>query len=171
MNTSLTLEVVQVNGESRMDSRLIAKRMDLDPSNFLELLRKYQAELEKLGILPFETGEIKGRGQPEKYAMLNYDQAAFAIMLSRNTPEVVDAKLDITIAFAKARKELQLNPKDLCGIVAIAYKIDSMLTSIEVRKHATKSRYAHATIDKLCKIFYRARRDLETTLVRDHGEN
>jgi len=37
--------------------------------------------------------------------LLNEDQAVFALTLSRNTPEVVQLKLDLTIAFKQAREQ------------------------------------------------------------------
>ncbi len=165
------LEVVLVEGENRMDSRLVAKSLGIDPSNFLELLRKYQAELEEIGILPFQTGEIKGRGQPEKYVMLNEDQTVFAVTLSKNTPEVVRAKLNITIAFSKARKGFLINFKDLHGIVTIVHNIDSALTERDVLLNETKALLAHAVADKGCKIFTNMRRDIESFLVRLHNKN
>ncbi|TGO03600.1 hypothetical protein PN36_03860 [Candidatus Thiomargarita nelsonii] len=40
-----------------------------------------------------------------KYALLNEDQAVFALTLSRNTPQVVQLKLDLTRAFRDARHQ------------------------------------------------------------------
>lgn len=36
----------------------------------MALLRRYAAKFKRFGILPFQKEEIKGRGQPERFAML-----------------------------------------------------------------------------------------------------
>ncbi|MEN8216750.1 MAG: hypothetical protein ABFS56_10320 [Pseudomonadota bacterium] len=46
----------------------------------------------------------QGGGNPQKYALLSEDQAIFALTLSRNTPEVVQLKLELTVAFKIARQ-------------------------------------------------------------------
>ncbi|OAD22122.1 hypothetical protein THIOM_002090 [Candidatus Thiomargarita nelsonii] len=61
-----------------------------------------------LGSLPaFETEAVKTEGQRgikhNKYALLDEDQTIFALTLSRNTPEVVQLKLELTTAFKNAR--------------------------------------------------------------------
>lgn len=53
------------------------------------------------GILRFEIGEIKGRGQPPRFAYLTEDQATFVMTLSRNSPEVVQAKLELVKSFSQ----------------------------------------------------------------------
>ena len=107
-DTNLELIIVDIEGESRIDSRVVANRLDITHKSFVETLSKYKDRFEKLGLLPFKTSEIKGRGQPEKYAMLNEDQCIFASALSRNTDNVVDFKLALTIAFKEARNNVSL---------------------------------------------------------------
>ncbi len=112
LSQSLTtaLDVITVENELRVDSRLIAENLGIKPHNFMETLNKYQSELNELGQLPFETGvgyRKQGGGNPQKYALLNEDQAIFAMTLSRNTDQVVQLKLKLTIAFRNARQALQ----------------------------------------------------------------
>ena len=99
-----SLVVTQVNGEPRIDSRLIAKKLGIEHEVFIRTLRKYQDKFERMGILRFENGEIKGRGQPEKYAMLSENQCIFAGTLSRNTEQVVEFKYELTMKFDEYRK-------------------------------------------------------------------
>jgi len=99
-----TINIINDDGTPRVDSRIIAERLGIQHHNLIENIRKYKSEFNHLGILPFETEEIKGRGQPEKYALLNEDQTIFVLTLSRNTPEVVQLKLDLTVAFRNARQ-------------------------------------------------------------------
>jgi len=101
---SQVVNIINIDGTFRVDSRLIAQRLSIQHRNFIENIRKYSSEFHQLGILPFQTEEINGRGQPEKYALLNEDQTIFALTLSRNTPEVVQLKLDLTVAFKNARQ-------------------------------------------------------------------
>jgi len=101
---SQVVNIINIDGTFRVDSRLIAQRLDIQHHKLLETIRKYDSEFNQLGILSFERKEINGRGQPEKYALLNEDQAVFALTLSRNTPEVVQLKLDLTVAFKNARQ-------------------------------------------------------------------
>ncbi len=105
------INVITVDNELRVDSRLIAENLGIKPHNFMETLNKYQSELKELGLLLFETGAVDTKGQRgikyQKYALLNEDQAIFAMTLSRNTDQVVQLKLKLTIAFRNARQALQ----------------------------------------------------------------
>lgn len=105
------LVVIEVNGENRMDSRLIAQNLGIEIRAFHQTLNKYQQELKELGSLTFEmdvkTSKKGNRGgELPKFTMLNEDQSIFAATLSRNTKEVVAFKLQLTKAFAEARARL-----------------------------------------------------------------
>ncbi|OLD63439.1 MAG: hypothetical protein AUF65_02245 [Chloroflexi bacterium 13_1_20CM_50_12] len=100
------LIVVEFEGENRIDSRLVAKSLGIEHSNFVETLKKYMSELEELGKVPFQTEAIGRTKQPQKFLMLNEDQAIFAGTLSRNTKEVVAFKLELTKKFSEARSGL-----------------------------------------------------------------
>src|SRR5262245_18317389 len=66
---------------------------------------KYQEQVEaKCGIIHFKNGEIKGRGQPEKYALLTELQTNAYLGLVRNTPQSVGLKIDLAVAFDDAKK-------------------------------------------------------------------
>ncbi len=104
------LDVITIDNELRVDSRLIAEHLGIKHNNFMETLHKYQSELNELGQLPFETEvgyRLQGGGNPQRYALLNEDQAIFAMTLSRNTDQVIRLKLKLTIAFRDARQALQ----------------------------------------------------------------
>lgn len=94
---------VSVAGEFRIDSRTMAVRLDNKHRNVMALLSDYDAEFSSLGILPVETEEIIGRGQPAKYAYLNEDQCYFLLTLVRNSPVVVGLKVALVQTFSKAR--------------------------------------------------------------------
>lgn len=91
-----------------VDSRLIAEQLGIEHRNFLETLDNYQTQIEQaFGILRFETAEIQGRGRPGRYALLTEDQATFVMTLSRNSPEVVECKLNLVLAFSEAKRLLR----------------------------------------------------------------
>jgi phage regulator Rha-like protein len=90
-----------------VDSRLIAQELGIEHENFIDTVSKYRTEAEQaFGILRFQTGEIKGRGQPEKFVLLTEEQATFFMTLSRNTPEVVRLKVRLVKAFFDAKQKL-----------------------------------------------------------------
>jgi phage regulator Rha-like protein len=94
-----------------VDSRLIAERLGIEHESFLRTLDIYQTQIESaFGILRFEIGKITGRGRPQKYALLTEEQATFLMTLSRNTPEVIQCKIDLVVAFSRA-KDLLANRK------------------------------------------------------------
>jgi phage regulator Rha-like protein len=103
------LEVIEVEGENRMDSRLIARELNIEHEVFMRTCSKYQERLEHFGVIRFENGKpqkgSKG-GRPEVFALLNENQSLFAITFSRNTEEVLDSKEAIITAFSEARKLL-----------------------------------------------------------------
>jgi len=104
------LTIIEVNNESRIDSRLVAARLEVDHKVIKENIREYKSAFETLGSLPpLETAAVKEEGaRGTKYAtyyMLNEDQSVFLITLSRNTSAVVGAKLAVTQAFSQARKQ------------------------------------------------------------------
>ena len=111
-NTSETqiIKIINTDGTPRVDSRLVAKRLGIQHESFMKNLSSYLDKFQLLGLVRFEIGEIKGRGQPEKYVLLNEDQTVFALTLSRNTPEVVQLKLDLTVAFRNARHSQDTQP-------------------------------------------------------------
>ena len=106
-----TLSLAVVDGEPRIDSRLVASELGVTHRNTYELVDNYFAEFQEFGILRFETGEIKGRGQPEKYYLLNEDQAYFLMTLVRNTEEAVELKKRLVKAFAQYRTRSQSLPE------------------------------------------------------------
>jgi phage regulator Rha-like protein len=91
-----------------VDSRLIAERLGIEHENFIGNIKKYQIQAEQaFGFLRFQTGEIQGRGRPSEYAFLTEEQATFYMTLSRNTPEVVQCKIELVQKFIEAKSLLR----------------------------------------------------------------
>lgn len=100
---------IQFNREldSLIDSRQMAEMLGIQHESFIKNISEHEAALSELGFFRFEIGKIKGRGRPETYALLNENQAFFAVTLSRNTPQAVKAKLLLVKAFAAARNLIE----------------------------------------------------------------
>lgn len=109
MSDTNVIRLVQAEGEARVDSRLIAERLGVRHKNTYDLIKRYEADFRELGILPFQTEEIRGRGQPEKFALLNEDQAYLLLTYSRNTKKVRALKISLVKAFRDARYQAGLD--------------------------------------------------------------
>ena len=108
------LEVISYkDGALVVDSRLIAQELGVEHKNFMELVRKYQADVEQeFGGLRFETAvPDKPTGNPPVFVYLTENQATFYMTLSRNTEKVVRLKLTLVKAFFEARDLLKHKDK------------------------------------------------------------
>jgi len=106
-NTS-ELVIVSQGDELVVDSRLIALRLGVDHKPMLRTVEKYLTELQGFGKVSFEnaaiTGSVSGKTYQQRFCWLNEDQATFVMSLSRNTPQVVECKVQLVAAFSKAKK-------------------------------------------------------------------
>lgn len=105
-----------VSGEPLASSLVIARGMQAQHKNMLELIRKHAASLEQFGPLAFETRVAKrpqGGGSPTEYAMLNEQQAALLISLMRNSDEVVAFKVRLIREFYRMRDALNQRTQNL----------------------------------------------------------
>lgn len=99
-----TLISVTSKGEARIDSRLIALNLSIKHKHLIELVRNHQDDFYEFGILRFQTAVFSGVGQPEKFLMLNEDQAYLLLAYSRNTAKVRSLKIGLVKAFRDARR-------------------------------------------------------------------
>lgn len=97
------LELTQVKEERRADTRLLAQHLGNTHKAVFELVKNYKADFDAFGILRFQKEVIQGRGQPEKFALLNEDQAFLLLAYSRNTAKVRALKVKMVAAFRDAR--------------------------------------------------------------------
>ncbi|MBD2812267.1 Rha family transcriptional regulator [Xenorhabdus sp. Vera] len=102
--------LVQHKTESRIDSRVFAKRIGIQHKNLYELIKKNIKRLRQFGSLPsFQTEAVKEMGargvKYRRYYLLNENQFDFMcrIVRGRNHEETTQFKLDVTKAFAKKR--------------------------------------------------------------------
>lgn len=105
-NDKLPITLTQYNGEPRVDSRLLAEQLENKHKNSMALIDRYLAKFQEFGVVPFQTEKpLAGTagGRPERFALLNEDQAFFLLSLSRNSDRVVGLKADLIMAFREAR--------------------------------------------------------------------
>ena len=99
-----TVTLITVKAESRIDSRLLAVNMHKDHANLFELVKAHRTDFEQFGLIRFQTGLIDGRGRPEKFALMNEDQAFLLLTYTRNTERTRQLKVKLVKAFGEARR-------------------------------------------------------------------
>ena len=93
--------------ETRVDSRLLAMHLGNQHRHVMALIEKYADRFRGFSQLLFKNavGERQqGGGNPERFVLLNEDQAFFLLSLSRNSDRVVDLKVKLIQAFSEARR-------------------------------------------------------------------
>lgn len=103
------IELSPVKNEARVDSRLLAERLDIQHKNVLALVDEYRTDFEELGRVAFETRTFSTNGGPQKQrvALLNEDQSYLLLTYSRNTPNVRALKVQLVKAFSRFRQHRQ----------------------------------------------------------------
>ena len=102
---AFTLAIVKT--EARIDSRPLAKSLRNQHKAVMALIDRYADQFKAFGQLPFkkEVGDrAQGGGNPERFTLLNEDQAFFLLSLSRNSDHVVSLKVRLVKAFGEARR-------------------------------------------------------------------
>lgn len=144
-DSSNVIPLVTHKQEARVDSRVIARELGIQPGNLLETIYKYQAEIEDFGLLPFKTEAVKipgARGtKHQRYALLNEDQAYFVLALSRNTASVVKLKAKLVLALRRYRDGQQAGADYLPFYHALHDEVDAM---------ADRARQAGSTAPNWC---------------------
>lgn len=101
------IALVLAKTESRIDSRVLSAHLGNRHKAVMALIERYAEQFKGFGQLPFqkEVGErAQGGGNPERFALLNEDQAFFLLSLSRNSERVVKLKAKLVQAFREARQ-------------------------------------------------------------------
>ena len=102
------LIVTNIDGQLLVDSRLIAERLGIQHETVVKHLKKYATQFQAMGNLRFEIGasapNSNGARHQVSFALLNEPQSTFLMTLSKNTDLVVQCKLDLVIAFEKAKQ-------------------------------------------------------------------
>ena len=96
------ITLTQYKGELRVDSRLLAERLENKHKNSLALIERYLGQFKGFGVVPFQMEKPLG-GRRERFVLLNEDQAFLLLALSRSTVHVIDLKAVLVLAFREAR--------------------------------------------------------------------
>jgi len=102
------LTLTTTKSEILVDSREISRQLNVKSRASIAMIEKYADKFKSHGLLTFKKAVMQRKGQPERYALLNYDQAIFLTTLSRNNDRVVGLKSKLVKAFSEARKALDL---------------------------------------------------------------
>lgn len=130
--------------DPRVDSRTIAARLGIEHESVMRTLKKYPKDFRVFGILRFEIGEIKGAGQPEKYALLNEDQAYLLLTYSKNTKRVRQTKIALVLAFRKARLAADITKNEYLPTYHDLHDRIGLLAAGSRNKH-----FVHMNMNKL----------------------
>jgi phage regulator Rha-like protein len=65
-----SLDLIVIEQEPRIDSRLMADRLGIQHKNFVETIRRYENKISEFGIIPFQTEVLDGRGQLQRNTFL-----------------------------------------------------------------------------------------------------
>ncbi|NON15649.1 Rha family transcriptional regulator [Corynebacterium ulcerans] len=107
----MTTELVHAapNGELTTTSEIVAEGVGIQHKNVLETIRKNQADFEEFGRVAFETRtrQTAGGAQKTNIAILNREQAMFAMTLFRNNTVVIGFKKSLIKAFVSMEHRLE----------------------------------------------------------------
>jgi len=149
MNNIITL--CPVKNEARVDSRLLAGHLGIQHKNALELIDKHKNNFEELGRVAFQTRpfETNGGVQKQRIALLNEDQAYLLLTFSRNTPQVVDLKVELVKAFSRFRREQQTEADYLPYYHELHGQVKALADLAHQCGSTTSERLFHINIDRL----------------------
>lgn len=140
------LVLCTVKSEPRIDSRLMAQRLGNTHQHVRELIEQHLEHFRRFGVLRFQTGKpssIAG-GRPERFALINEDQAYFLLSLSRNTERVVELKASLVMAFREARQAADLSTAEyLPTYHALHDEIQALA------EHSANARFVHMNLNRL----------------------
>lgn len=145
--TSSAPVICLAGGEApRVDSRLLAQHMGVKHKNSMELLDKHKVDFIELGVVAFQTEKPTGPsgGRPERFALLNEDQAYLLLTYSRNTATVRALKVNLVRAFSQARKATEQRQTEYLPSYHLAHDALKGLAPDQQRQH-----YLHMNVNKL----------------------
>ena len=95
------IRIRDIDGELRVDSRIIAEKLGVEHKNTLEMIKKFEDRLEKYGRVAFKTipFDTVGGMQSLTVCFLNEQQSTFLVTLSRKSEKAVDLKQELTDSY------------------------------------------------------------------------
>lgn len=100
-----------LDDEPRVDSRIIAKQLDVEHESVMRLVDKNFNEFSELDAVRFEIGVPKEpTGNPPRFIFLSEDQCYFLLTLVRNSSVSVPLKKQLVLEFSTLRKGFNSRP-------------------------------------------------------------
>lgn len=108
--------VTAIEGEARASTEVIAAGVEQQHASVIKLVRKHQSAFEAFGPLRFEIrvkrADRRG-GEKTEFVMLNERQAGLLIAFMRNTPRVIEFKVNLIREFFRMREALAQREQSL----------------------------------------------------------
>ncbi|MFZ1326235.1 MAG: Rha family transcriptional regulator [Candidatus Contendobacter sp.] len=101
---SSLIPLVVLDNEPRIDSRVIAEQLGVKHINVRELIEQYLNDFEEFGKARFETEASGKTNQPQKFYLLNEDQAYLLLTYAKNTDQARELKKRLVHAFGHYRR-------------------------------------------------------------------
>lgn len=117
------IKIETIDGELRVDSRLISQELGVEHKATIQIIRRYDAELSTYGEITFKmTPSLNSNScQNENICLLNEQQAIFLVTLSRNSVEAVRLKKKLTDSYIYYKSRFKFNiPSTLSEALQLA---------------------------------------------------
>ena len=165
MNTQNLVELKPVKGEPRVDSRLIARELGNQHESMIRLIDDYRSDFEEFGVVRFQTQKPQAnefpdfksensqaktkRGRPERFALLNEDQAYLLLTYAQNTPEARRLKLNLVKAFARFRDGKQAAADYLPFYHTLHGEVSKLAQWARLNGSTTPEEFFHSNANRL----------------------
>lgn len=158
------LPVETINEVPVIDSRIVAKELDISHTSLIKLITNHLITIEaNFGKVGFEIVPSGKTSQQLRTAHLTEDQALFIGSLSKNTAKVVVFKVRLVKSFAQARQALVKQITPLSGLqilemqVSLMKEQDSRIQGVEdkvnlIEAKITTSDQDYFTISGYCRL-------------------
>lgn len=147
------LPLVLAKDGPRIDSRIVAEELGIENRALLQNIDNYLPKFNAFGVVTFQTQKppkgSKG-GMPVRFALLNEDQAYFAVTLSRNTEQAVEVKFRLVRAFGEARKQQDARQTQYLPFYHLAHDAArSMAQTAQQRGSEAPEQVFHTNVERL----------------------
>jgi phage regulator Rha-like protein len=143
-----------VKNEARVDSRVLADKLQNQHKNVLSLIDNYKSDFEEFGAIAFKTLKGKplpqgGNAKPARYTLLNEDQAYLLLSFSKNTNHVRGLKVELVKAFSRFRQHKQAEADYLPYYHELHDEVKVLALQAHQAGSNTKERIFHINFNKL----------------------
>lgn len=101
-----------INGEPLASTEVIARGFKVPHRNVIGLVRAHAGTLAEFGVIATQL-RFNPRGKPTEFALLNERQATLVMTMLRNTPQVLQFKVDLVREFYRMRDALNQRDQNL----------------------------------------------------------